>query len=256
MNPETLSPFSLESQIALVTGGASGIGFGIASAMIDAGATVMITGRNEERLKQAVIKLGARATYMVHDVTNRNESKAVIQRVENEVGPITILVNNAGNHLKKSALKTSDQEFDLVMTTHVNSAFSLSRAAAEQMIERQNGSILFIASMASFLAIPLVPAYSTAKTALLGMVRSLCSEWSPHGIRVNAIAPGFIESDMLYGAIDSDEERKKKILGRSLLGRFGKADEIGHAAVYLCSPAGSFITGICLPVDGGVHVAF
>jgi gluconate 5-dehydrogenase len=124
------------------------------------------------------------------------------------------------------------------------------------MLARGHGHILFTASMASFIGMPLVLAYSAAKSAYLGMVRSLAAEVSGRGVRVNAIAPGWIESPMLRQALAGDTVRTNKILSRTPMGKFGEPDDIGHAAVYLCSPAAKFITGVVLPVDGGASIGF
>jgi gluconate 5-dehydrogenase len=138
----------------------------------------------------------------------------------------------------------------------VAAAFSLTTAVLPGMIQRKHGNILFTASMASLFGIPLVAAYSAAKSAHLGLVRSLATEVSPHGVRVNAIAPGWIESAMMLKALNGDPGRSKKILGRTPLNCFGTAEDVGLAAVYLCSPAAKFVTGVTLPVDGGASIGF
>jgi NAD(P)-dependent dehydrogenase (short-subunit alcohol dehydrogenase family) len=143
-----------------------------------------------------------------------------------------------------------------VLQTHVVAAFSLTRAVLPGMIERKHGNILFTASMASLFGIPLVLAYSAAKSAYLGVVRSLATEVSHHGVRVNAVAPGWIDSDMMRKALSGDPARSAKILGRTPMNRFGTAEDIGWAATYLCSPAAKFVTGVTLPVDGGVSIGF
>ena len=171
-------------------------------------------------------------------------------------GPVSILVNNAGIHLKKTAVETTPVEFQSVLTTHVCAAQALVKAALPSMLERGHGNILFTASMTSLIGMPLVIAYSAAKSAYLGMVRSLAAEVSDRGVRVNAIAPGWIESPMLRKALEGDTVRTNKILGRTPMGRFGDPSDIGHAAVYLCSPAAKFVTGIVLPVDGGASIGF
>src|SRR6185437_6613623 len=154
------------------------------------------------------------------------------------------------------AIDTTPEEFRAVLETHLVAAFSLTRAVLPSMLERKHGSVLFTASMASLIGVPLVCAYSAAKSAYLGMVRSLAAEVSPRGVRVNAIAPGWIESDMMRKALHGDAERSGKILGRTPLNRFGRAEDIGWAAVYLCSPAAEFVTGTVLPVDGGASIGF
>jgi gluconate 5-dehydrogenase len=152
--------------------------------------------------------------------------------------------------------ETSDAEFAAVIQTHVFGAFALTREAGRRMVERKSGSILFTASMASLFGLPLVVAYSAAKSAYVGMVRSLATEWGAHGVRVNAIAPGWIASAMLDKALGGDAARKAKILGRTPMNKFGEPDDIGWAAVYLSSPAAKFVTGVVLPVDGGAAIGF
>lgn len=253
---ELAKSFSLEGQVALITGGGTGIGQAIARCMHAAGAKVALVGRREEELSRAVAELGDGATYFVHDITEWDKAASLVERVESEIGPITCLVNNAGRHLKKPAVDTNPEEFQEILNTNVVSAHALTRAVAPRMIERGNGSILFIASMASLFGIPNVLAYSAAKSALLGMVRSLSTELSPRGIRVNAVAPGWIETEMSRKALDGDPARKSKILGRTPLGTLGQPSDIGWAAVYLAAPAATFVTGAILPVDGGASIGF
>ncbi len=193
---------------------------------------------------------------MTCDVTRAKDTTKVLARAEALFGPITILVNNAGIHLKKPALQTSEEEFLSVFNTHVLGAHALTRGVLPGMLRRRHGSILFIASMASLFGIPNVFAYTAAKSAYVGMVRALATEVSPSGVRVNAIAPGWIETDMSRRATASDPARKRRIIARTPLGRFGEPDDIGAAAVYLCSPAAKFVTGAVLPVDGGVSIGF
>jgi NAD(P)-dependent dehydrogenase (short-subunit alcohol dehydrogenase family) len=251
-----VNEFSLQGETALITGGGSGLGFGIAECFVASGATVVLVGRRAEVLKKAAKKLGKSASFEVHDITLLDEAEALLQRASQKAGPISILVNNAGVHLKKSAVDTTPAEFSAVLQTHVVAAFSLTRAALPQMLKHRHGNILFTASMASLFGIPLVTAYSAAKAAYLGLVRSLATEVSPHGVRVNAVAPGWIESDMMLNALNGDPERSKKILGRPPMNCFGTPRDVGLAATYLCSPAARFVTGIFLPVDGGASIGF
>jgi gluconate 5-dehydrogenase len=165
-------------------------------------------------------------------------------------------VNNAGIHLKKSAEETTAEEFNSVLQTHVVAAHALTAAVLPGMIQRKHGNVLFITSMAAIFGIPSVVAYSAAKSAYLGMVRSLATEVSSHGVRVNAIAPGWIESPMMRKVMSADVERQNKILARTPMGKFGEPDDIGWAAVYLCSPAAKFVTGVVLPIDGGASIGF
>lgn len=248
--------FSLDNDVAVITGGGTGLGFAIASAFVKAGARVVLIGRREEILKRAVKRLGPAATYEVYDVTAFDTVGELIDKVESRIGPLSILVNNAGVHLKKEVQETSPQEFDAVLQTNVLGAFALSRAAATSMTRRTGGSILFTASLTSVIGMPKVVAYAAAKSACVGMVRSLACELSPHGIRVNGIIPGWIDTSMLKQALDGDIERRNKILSRTPMARFGEPEDIGWAAVYLCSAAARFVTGILLPVDGGASIGF
>jgi len=248
--------FNLTGQTALITGGGTGLGFGMAKCFVAAGAKVIIVGRRKEELEKSRAALGENAFAVVGDVTKLDTIPGLVQKAEKIAGPISILVNNAGVHLKKSALETSDAEFANVLQTHVFGAFALSREVGKGMVARKSGSILFTASMTTLFGIPLVVAYSAAKSAYAGMVRTLAVELGSQGVRVNAIAPGWIESDMLNEALNNDPPRKAKIIGRTPMNKFGKAEDIGWAAVYLCSPAAQFVTGVILPVDGGASVGF
>jgi gluconate 5-dehydrogenase len=248
--------FRLDGEIALITGGGTGLGFAIARCMAAAGARVVLVGRRETELREAVAEIGTAASYQVHDVTQLDRAGELVARVTAAVGAPTILVNNAGIHVKKAAVETSEQEFQSVLQTHVMGAYALTRAVVPGMLARGSGSILFTSSMAALIGLPLVVAYSAAKAAYGGMVRSLAAELSPRGIRVNAIVPGWIETPMLRQVMDADPARLERVLSRTPMGRFGKDDDIGWAAVYLSSPAAEFITGVHLPVDGGASIGF
>ncbi len=248
--------FSLAGQTALITGGGTGLGLGIARCFVQAGAHVVLVGRRAEVLATAVAELGPAATFVARDITQAGTAETLLAEVRDRVGEVTILVNNAGIHLKKTAVDTTPEEFNTVLQTHVVAAFSLTRAVLPAMLARGAGNILFTASMASLFGIPQVVAYAAAKSAYLGMVRTLATEVSPRGIRVNAIAPGWIESPMLQRAMAGDAPRANKILSRTPMNRWGSPADIGWAATYLCSPAAQFITGVILPVDGGVSIGF
>jgi NAD(P)-dependent dehydrogenase (short-subunit alcohol dehydrogenase family) len=251
-----LSPFSLSGKIALITGGGTGIGYGISKALVGAGATVVITGRRKDVLVTASQNLGKSVYYMEHDITEKATIPKLINAVETSIGPINILVNNAGIHLKKNAQDTTDEEFEKICQTNLFSVFSLTRECAKNMINRQDGSILFIGSMAGNFGINKVVAYGTSKAALTGLMNNLVTEYSKNNVRVNTIAPGWIESDMFLNAIKSDPERKQKIVNRIAMNSFGKTEDIGNAAVFLSSPAARYITGVVLSVDGGATVNF
>ena len=244
--------FRIDGQRAVVTGGGSGLGLGIAKVFVEAGAEVIIIGRNEEKLQAAQQQLGERCSYRAFDVTQLDGIPALVK----EIGAVDILVNCAGTHLKKWALDVSDAEFLDVLNVHVMSVFALSREFAKLMVERGRGSIILISSMAAIMGLEQIVAYTTAKSAVLGIQRSLVAELSPKGIRVNTIAPGWIDTPMFHKATDNDPQRKANILRRIPMKTFGRPEDIGYAALYISSPAGSYVNGVFLPVDAGASEAF
>jgi gluconate 5-dehydrogenase len=252
----SLQAFSLKNKIALVTGGGTGIGLGISKALLDAGAKVVITGRRETVLQKAVAQLGNQTSYRVQDITDKANIPNLVNDIETNIGAIDILVNNAGIHHKAWAQETSDEDFERIIQTNLISVFSLTRECARKMIERKSGSIIMISSMAGLFGIDRVIAYSASKTALTGLVNSLTTEYAKDNVRVNAIAPGWIESNMFLNAINKDEQRKQQITNRIAMDHFGKTEDIGNAAVFLSSKAAKYITGVILPVDGGATVNF
>ena len=256
LNDAHIDPFRLDGRVAMISGGATGLGYGMAEAIVRAGGKVVLLGRRENVLKSAAMKLGSSAAYESYDVTKSDLVDELVARIIERFRQIDILINNAGIHDKREFAQTSLKDFDKVLQTHVHGAFSLTRAVIPAMLARKSGHVLFITSMSAFIGMPRIVAYSAAKSAYLGMVRGLAAELSPQGIRVNGIAPGWIESEMLHKAIDDDPERKAKILGRTPMARFGDPEDIGHAAVFLSSDAAGFINGVILPVDGGASIGF
>ena len=246
----------LKGKNALVSGGGTGIGLAIAEGFIAAGARVVITGRRREVLEAACAQLGSGATWRQSDVGDTEAQAALVAEVENRAGALDILVNNAGTHLKKATLDLTDAEFSAVLRTNLDGLFALSREAARRMAGRGQGAILNIASMAAVYGLPRVAAYSASKSAVVGLTRALAVEFGPMGIRVNAISPGFIFSEMSSRALDADPERKQRVMSRTPLGRMGTPSEVASAAVFLCSDAASFITGTNLCVDGGNSIGF
>lgn len=252
----TRSLFDLTGKLALVTGGGTGLGFGISKAFLAHGAKVVITGRRESVLQEAVEELGKGASYLVNDVSDIKALPSFVENLESVFGPLDILVNNAGINMKKPLTQVTDEEFQRIINTNVNGLFSLTREVAKKMLPRKSGSIINITSMAAIYGISDVTAYTTSKTGILGMTRSLAVDLSGDGIRVNAIAPGFIDSPMLRKAFDSDPERERKVLGRTPMKKLGEPEDIAAAAVYLASDAAKFVTGVNLPVDGGNSIGF
>ena len=251
------SPFQLHGETALITGGGTGIGLGIARCMVKSGARVVLVGRRENELSKACGELGTSASFVTQDITRLDELRSLVDRSEKSAGsPISILVNNAGVHMKNWAAETSPEEFQAVFATHVFAAHALTRAVIPGMVTQGRGSILFMSSMAAFIGVPQVVAYAAAKSAYFGMVSTLSAELAAKGVRVNALAPGWISSEMTQKALESDPDRKAKVMSRIQMGRMGEPEDIGWAAVYLCSPVARYITGVTLPVDGGALVGF
>jgi len=223
--------------------------------MHEAGSAVTILGRREDVLAEAVEVIGQRARYIVGDIAKTTDAPRIAAEAE-RIGPVDVLVNNAGTHHKASALDTSDEEFLRVIQTNLLGSFALSREVARGMAQREQGCILIITSMAALFGIPNVPAYTASKTGLQGLTRELAVEFGPRGLRVNSIAPGFIETDMNREIFRKDPARLQKVVARTPLGRLGAPEDVAEAAVYLASPAARFVSGVCLPVDGGLSIGF
>ncbi len=248
--------FSLQGRTALITGGSRGLGFAIAQCMVSSGAKVIITSRRQEDAQRAAEVLGPQASGYAFDVADTEMTGQWVKGLLAEHDRIDILVNNAGNHCKKSIEDMSIGEFEAIIDVHIVGAFALTKALVPHMKQYGNGNILFMASMASFIGVPYVSGYSAAKSACLGLVRALTTELADSGIRVNGIAPGWIDTPMLRKAIAGDKERRQKILSRTPMEKFGTPQDIGWAAVYLVSDAAAFVSGHVLVVDGGALIGF
>ncbi len=256
MTPDLTSMFGLLGKRALVTGGGSGLGRAIATAMASAGAKVILAGRRAELLDEAVAEIGDAARAAPVDLTDIAALGDFAARVEREHGPIDILVNNAGNTVKKPFESATLAEFDGVMDVHLRGPLELTRHVILRQLERGGGNILFMASMTSFIGQPFVHGYTAAKSALLGVVRALSAEYAGRGIRVNGVAPGWIDTPLFRAATSNDPERLRKILGRIQMDRVGTPEEVAWACVFLSSPAAAYVTGQTLVVDGGALVGF
>ncbi len=243
-------------KVAIITGGGSGLGFAIAEKFVKSGIETIIAGRDKQKLDGAKEKLGALCHAITCDVSNLSAIPGFVKDVLWKFGQIDILVNNAGINQKKEIIEVTDEEFQNVITTNLTAVFVMSREVVKHMLERKSGCIIHISSMAAQYGLPKVIAYSASKTAIDGMTRAMAVELSPNGIRVNAIAPGFIYSKMTAKALDSDPERKAKVFGRTPMGIMGEPEDIGEAAYFLASDAAKFITGVVLPVDGGNSIGF
>ena len=245
-----------EKNIAIVTGGASGIGFAIAEKFIKNNITTIIIGRNEEKLNSAKNRLGTLCQPVAFDLNNLSAIPEMIKNLIKKYSKIDILINNAGINLKKEFTEVTDEDFDKIIHTNVQSIFTISREVVKNMIENKNGSIVNISSMASQYGLPKVIAYSASKGAIEAMTRAMAVELSPKGIRVNCIAPGFIATDMSATALNNDPERKNKVLSRTPMGELGAPSTIGDAALFLAGSESAYITGVVLPVDGGNSIGF
>lgn len=246
----------LQDKNVLVTGGASGLGYAIASAFAANHSSVIIVGRNKAKLKLAKEKLGARVSCIVFDLNDVHKLPELLGEIAKLVGQLDVLVNNAGINLKKDALAVSNQEYQEVIQTNQTAVFALTREVAKSMVVRGAGNIIMISSMASQYGIPQVISYTASKSAIEGMTRALAVEWASHGIRVNCIAPGFIATAMSSKALDNDPDRKARVLARTPMGKLGEPLDVANTALFLASAQAKYITGIVLPVDGGNSIGF
>ena len=244
------------NQVAVVTGGASGIGLAIAEKFVGSGIRTIIIGRDQQKLNNAQAKLGAFCTAVCFDLNDLASIPSLVQKLVAQHKKVDILVNNAGINMKKDFVEVTDADFLQIIQTNVIAVFALSRELAKHMIDRGNGSIINISSMASQYGIPKVIAYTASKSAIEGMTKAMAVELSPKGIRVNCIAPGFIATDMSARALNGDAERKQKVMGRTPMGRLGNPSDIGDAALFLSSCGAQYVTGVILPVDGGNSIGF
>lgn len=243
-------------KIAIVTGGGSGIGLGIAEKFVAQGITTILVGRDANKLIEAQKQLGPLAHIKTCDLTDLRSIPPLIQDIVSEYGRIDILVNNAGINMKKDFIEVTDEDFQKVLTTNLSSVFAISREVVKDMLRHGNGSIINISSMAAQYGLPRVIAYSASKTAIEGLTRAMASELSIHGIRINCIAPGFIETAMTAKALNDDPPRKAKAMGRTPMGKMGKVADIGAAAAFFASDEAGYITGTVLCVDGGNSIGF
>jgi 2-deoxy-D-gluconate 3-dehydrogenase len=253
---KTPALFDLGGRVSVVTGGNGGIGRAIALGLADAGASVAVLGRNEEKNRRVLTELktiGTPSIALTVDVTDRDSLEPAIQNIETELGGIDILVNNAGNvSLSGGVLNEKPEDWDNVMETQLNAVFLLSKFAAASMVQRKRGKIINIGSMYSFFGSGLIPSYSAAKGAIIQLTKSMAIELAPHNIQVNAIAPGWIKTDMT--APVHTMPLNDEILARTPAGRWGQPEEIAGTAVYLASHASDFVTGTTIRVDGGYSI--
>jgi 2-dehydro-3-deoxy-D-gluconate 5-dehydrogenase len=251
--------FDLTGRVAIVTGGNRGIGRAIAIGLAEAGAAIAVFGRNEDKNARVLDELkaiGRPSLAMNVDVTDRARLEPAFVDVARELGAVDILVNNAGHaNLSGGVLLEQAADWDRVIEAQLNAVFLLSKLAAAAMVTRRRGKIINVGSMYSFFGSGLIPSYSAAKGAVIQLTKSMAIELAPHNIQVNAIAPGWIETDMTAPVRTPPMvAMNDEILARTPAGRWGQPDEIAGTAVYLSSHASDFVTGATIRVDGGYSI--
>jgi 2-deoxy-D-gluconate 3-dehydrogenase len=246
--------FRLDGQVALVTGASRGLGAAIACGLASAGADVALHS-NEHPASATAEKIaamdGRRTELLTADLENRADADRLIEQTVAKFGRIDILVNNAGIIRRKPAALHSDDDWDSVIEVNLSNAFRLCRAVGKQLLDRQRpGKIINVASLLSFQGGITVPGYAAAKGGLVQLTKALANEWASHGINVNAIAPGYMQTDNTR-ALREDPTRNRQITERIPAGRWGTPDDVAGAAVFLASKAADYVHGHVLVVDGG-----
>lgn len=248
----TVSERDLEGRVALVTGAAQGIGRAIARALGAAGAKVALCDVVEQA-NEAVAEAGEGACYLRCDVTDRAQVDAAVRSVVEGLGGLHILVNNAGIAIDGLLLRAKPEDWDRVLGVNLDGAFNCTRAAAKHLLKaREAGRIVFISSVVGEQGNTGQVAYSASKAALLGVTKSLAQELAARGVTVNAVSPGFIETQMTRDHVQG--ERREQLLRAIPLGRIGAPEDIAAAVRFLCSPAAGYITGQVLRVNGGLYM--
>jgi gluconate 5-dehydrogenase len=248
-----LSRFSLEGQVALVTGSSRGIGLALAKALAEAGAKVVLAARNGATLATAQAEIeasGGRCSTLVMDVADAASRSQAFAELHAREGRLDILVNNAGIEQVTPSLELDEATWDRIVDTNLKGAFFCAQAAAQLMQASGGGSILNLCSLTSEVGVPGATPYGASKTGLLGMTRALATEWAALGIRVNGIGPGYFRTE-LTEVFYQDAAWRERMQAKIPLARFGDLDDLAGAAIFLCSPAASYVTGQVLYVDGG-----
>jgi gluconate 5-dehydrogenase len=238
--------------VALVTGASRGLGFAMAQALAEHGATVIVNARDETALAEAARKLNA--DHLAFDVADPKQGRAALDKIVAKHGKLDILVNNAGIQHRRPLIEWEDADFDRVVAVNLSACFRLARDAAKLMLPRKYGRIINIGSIAAILGRPTIHAYAAAKAGLHGLTRSMAAEIGRHGVTINAIAPGYFATE-LNTALLEDKAFTSWVEGRTPAGRWAKPHELGGAVVFLASDAASYVNGHVLAVDGGLSVS-
>ena len=255
--PMPTSPFDLTGKVAIVTGGNGGIGLGMARGLAAAGAAIAIVGRDEAKSNAAVAELrqsAAKVISVLADVTDEAAVIAMVDRVRRELGRLDILVNNAGINIRKPPHALSLAEWDSVINTNLTSAFLCSGAAYPAMKDGGGGKIINIGSMMSIFGASFAPAYAASKGGIVQFTRSCAVAWAADNVQVNAVLPGWIDTDLTRRAREEVAGLHDKVLARTPAARWGAATDFAGIAVFLSSSASDFVTGAAIPVDGGFSI--
>ena len=247
------STWSLKGKKGLITGGTKGIGAAVAEEFLSLGAELFIVARSEPDLNSRVDEWTAKGWQvrgMAGDIGEKRFREAVIARVGKCWGKLDMLVNNAGTNVRKKTPAYTNEEYDLILRTNLTSAFDLSRKAYPLLKSAGGGSIVNVASVAGMTGVGTGSPYAMSKAAMIQLTRTLAAEWGEDGIRVNSVAPWYIRTP-LAAEVLRRPEYLASVIARTPLGRVGDAEEVAQAVAFLCMSAASYITGVCLPVDGG-----
>ncbi|MBK3571367.1 MULTISPECIES: SDR family oxidoreductase [unclassified Streptomyces] len=243
--------FDISGRRALVTGSSRGIGLALAQGLSEAGCTVVLNGRDAERLTKAAAELPGDVHTAAFDVTDGPSVAAGIKDIEDRVGPLDILVNNAGMQLRAPLLEFTDSDWHRIIDTNLTSAFLVGRETARRMTERGHGKIINICSLQSEVVRPGIAPYAATKGALKMLTKGMCADWGPSGVQVNGLGPGYIETELTQPLVQ-DEEFSAWVRKRTPAGRWGTTDDLVGGVLFLASPAADFVSGQVLYVDGGM----
>ena len=249
--------FDLKGRVALVTGGNGGIGLGMARGLAQAGAAVAVAGRNKAKSETAAAelgKLGVKTTVLEVDVTDEASCRKMIDDAATQFGRLDILINNAGINIRKQPQEYTLDEWRKVMDSNLTSAFVCSQAAYPEMVKSRGGKMINIGSMMSIFGASFTTAYAASKGGMVQMTRALACAWARDNIQVNAVLPGWIDTDLTRGARKQVEGLNERVLARTPAGRWGTPDDLAGIAIFLASKSSDFLTGSAIPVDGGYSV--